>query len=105
MANLENEILDEEVVVEESIDESTTEEIVVEEEQVSSTGKRKSKKQKKTLFSKIKGAFSELKKVSYPTFGKVLKQTAIVLAVTAVFTVVVFGIDQLLLLLTGLLPK
>ena len=55
--------------------------------------------------SKIKGAFSELKKVSWPSFNKVVKQTLVVLSVTAVFLLVVMGIDQLLYFLYNLLTK
>ena len=55
--------------------------------------------------AKIKDIFSELKKVSWPTFGKVLKETGIVLAVVLVFLVVItafdFGLDTLLKLITG----
>lgn len=36
---------------------------------------------------------SELKKVSWPTFGKTMKQTGIVLIVTCSFLFVVMGID------------
>ena len=48
--------------------------------------KKAKKKDKKPGFfkrmaSKIKDVFSELKKVSWPTFGKVVKQTGIVLFV------------------------
>ncbi len=46
---------------------------------------------------------SELKKVSWPTFGKVVSQTGIVLAVTFIFTVVLFGFDSLLGFLFNLL--
>ena len=55
--------------------------------------------------SKVKGAFSELKKVTWPNFGKVMKQTAVVLSVTLVFLVLIIGIDQLLYLLYNLLTK
>ncbi len=55
--------------------------------------------------SKIKETFKELKKVSWPSFGKVCKATGIVLAVVAVFTVVLFGVDYLLSLLHGVLVK
>lgn len=45
------------------------------------------------LGGKIKDIFSELKKVSWPSFAKVVKQTAIVLVVVLVFLVVIFGFD------------
>ena len=59
----------------------------------------------KRMGAKIKDIFSELKKVSWPTIGKVVKETGIVLAVVLVFLVVItafdFGLDELLKLVTG----
>lgn len=59
--------------------------------------KVKQKKQvdsnKKTFGAKTKETFSELKKVAWPKFGKVAKATSIVVAVVAIFTIVLFGID------------
>ena len=51
---------------------------------------KESNKQKE---SKIKGTVGELKKVSWPSFGKTMKAMGIVLSVVAVFTIVLFGID------------
>ena len=55
---------------------------------------------------KIKEVFSELKRVTWPSFPKVLKSTGVVLAVVVVFLVVVtainYGLDALLTLVTGL---
>ena len=52
---------------------------------------------------KCKEVFSELKKVSWPSFGKVVKHTGIVLAVVLIFLVVFalidFGLSTLLELL------
>ena len=71
---------------------------------------KKVKKSKKPGFfkrigAKIKDIFSELKKVNWPTFGKVVKETGIVLAVVLVFLVVItafdFGLEELLKLMTG----
>ena len=42
---------------------------------------------------KFKEMWSELKKVSWPGFSKVVKQTGIVLGVVLVFLVVLTGID------------
>lgn len=47
----------------------------------------------KRIGLKIKDAFSELKKVSWPTFGKVVKQTGVVLVVVLVFMVVITAFD------------
>ena len=58
---------------------------------------KKEKKEKKPgLFKKLKEAWSELKKVTWPSFATVVKKTGIVLLVTVLFTVVLFGIDWLL---------
>ena len=65
----------------------------------------KGKKQKAKGAGKVKATVSELKKVTWPTFGKVVKQTVVVLSVTFVFLLVVIGIDQLLYLLYNLLTK
>lgn len=55
---------------------------------------------------KIKETFSELKKVTWPTFPKILKGTGVVIVVIVIFTVAVSAVDaglgQLLKLLSGL---
>ena len=50
---------------------------------------------------RLKETSSELKKVTWPKFGTVLKQTGVVLLVTAMFLLVVFGIDRLCSWLVG----
>ncbi|MGN0807494.1 MAG: preprotein translocase subunit SecE [Candidatus Coproplasma sp.] len=42
---------------------------------------------------KIKEVFSELKRVTWPSFGKVVKATGVVLVVVLIFTVLVTGIN------------
>ena len=60
----------------------------------------------KRLGTKIKDVFSELKKVSWPSFGKVVKQTGIVLVVVLIFLVVITAFDSGLLKLLELIsPK
>lgn len=64
-------------------------------------------KEKKQRGKAIKETFSELKKVTWPSFGEVVKQTGIVLVVVLVFLVVLIGFDLGLgklydLLVTGL---
>ena len=69
---------------------------------------KKDKSKKPNIFvrfgRKCKDVFSELKKVSWPTFGKVVKQTGIVIAVVLAFLVVIgafdFGLMQLLRLVS-----
>lgn len=99
-----NEELNEVEVLDETAEnQEAEEEIVVEENGETKRISKYSKSTKKQ--SKVKAAFSELKKVTYPSFGSVVKRTAVVLAVTAIFLVVVIGIDQLLYLLYDLLTK
>lgn len=64
-------------------------------------------KEKKQRGKAIKETFSELKKVTWPSFGEVVKQTGIVLVVVLAFLVVLIGFDTGLgklydLLVTGL---
>ena len=65
--------------------------------------KKGKKKEKGKLKRKAKETMSELKKVTWPTFGDVCKKTGVVLVVVLVFAVVVFGIDYCLGLLMNLL--
>lgn len=97
---------DNNVETNESLDkepEIVVEEEVVEEQKQEKTTKINDKKVKKA--GKVKATVSELKKVTWPSFGKVVKSTVVVLSVTAVFLLVVFGIDTLLNFLYGLLTK
>ena len=45
---------------------------------------------------RAKETFAELKKVTWPTFGKTMKQTGAVLLVTLFFLVILLVMDQLL---------
>lgn len=75
-------------------------------EQVAKTEKtKKVKKEKKgsRLVRRLKETGSELKKVTWPTFPKVIKQTGVVLAVVVFFGLVLFGFDYLLKFLFELL--
>ena len=72
---------------------------------------KKSAKNKKPGFFKkiglkIKDIFSELKRVSWPTFPKIIKQTGIVIVVVLIFLVVITAFDSGLLELLKLVsPK
>ena len=67
------------------------------------------KKKKPSWFkragAKIKETFSELKRVSWPKFGTVVKTTGVVLVIVLAFLIVVtavdFGLSELLKLLTS----
>ena len=74
--------------------------------------KEKAKNEKKPNFfvrtwnflkQKFSGMISELKKVTWPSFGTVVKQTGVVLVVVLIFLVVVTGIDSGLNALMGLI--
>ena len=69
--------------------------------------KEKKKNKKPGIFKrmgmKAKDVFSELKKVNWPGFAKVVKKTGIVLAVVLVFLVVIFAFDTGLLELLKLI--
>ena len=54
---------------------------------------------------KLKETFSELKRVTWPTFPKVVKSTCVVLVVVVAFLLVVTGINQLLQFLLELLTS
>lgn len=65
------------------------------------------KTKKPNLFQRIGRFFakswSELKKVTWPTFKKVVSNTLIVLAVVAFFSLIVFGFDTGFMYLVKLL--
>ena len=66
--------------------------------------KKKDKPKKPNKVAKaLKDTGSELKKVTWPKFGQVVKQTGIVLVVVIVFALVLLGLDKLCSLLVGLL--
>ncbi len=54
---------------------------------------------------KFKETFSELKRVTWPTFPKVVKSTCVVLVVVVVFTVVITGINYGLQALLDLVTR
>ena len=68
--------------------------------------KTKKKNDKPNFFKRIgmktKDVFSELKKVSWPTFSKVVKKTGIVLVVVLIFLIVITAFDYGLLQLLQL---
>ena len=56
----------------------------------------------KRMGAKLKDIFSELKKVSWPEFPKVVKQTGVVLVVVIAFLIVITAFDFGLMKLLGL---
>ena len=68
------------------------------------SAKKKDKKERKGgLVKKTKETVSELKKVTWPTFGEVVKKTGIVIAFVVIFGLFLFGVNTLLGYLVGLL--
>ena len=65
--------------------------------------KNKNKKEKKSVKKRATEIISELKKVSKPTFGKVVKNTCVVIVVVAICTLLLFGMDRLFSLVYDLL--
>ena len=71
---------------------------------------KKDKNKKPNIFvrmgRKIKETFSELKRVTWPTFGKALKATGVVIAIVLIFLVIVtavnIGFNELLKFITEL---
>ena len=67
----------------------------------------KSKNKKPSLFrrigAKLKETFSELKRVTWPKFGTVLKTTGLVLVIVFAFLAIITGIDAGLGALLGLI--
>lgn len=81
------------------------EELVLEEAAIDERPSRREKSEKREkkekrppgrFGRKVREVFSELKKVSWPTFKEVVKNTTVVLAVVAAFLVVIFGVDFVL---------
>ena len=74
------------------------------------TKKVKPKNKKPNVFvrigRKLKEVFSEIKKVSWPSFGKVVKQTGVVIGVVLIFVILItaidFGLTNLLKLLNSI---
>lgn len=65
--------------------------------------KEKKKKEPGRIRRWFKDFFSELKKVTWPSFSKVVKQTGVVLLVTVCFLLVLMAFDSLFGLLYNLL--
>ena len=59
----------------------------------------------KRMGRKFKEVFSELKKVTWPSFGKVVKTTGVVLAVVLFFLIVIGVADYIFSLLIGLVTS
>jgi preprotein translocase SecE subunit len=74
---------------------------------MANASKNKNKKPNwfKRTGAKIKETFSELKRVSWPKFGTVVKTTGVVLVIVLAFLVIVTGVDFGLLKLLEMLTN
>lgn len=70
---------------------------------INKKNKKDKPKKPNKLAKSLKDTGNELKKITWPTFKQVVKQTGIVLVVVLVFTLVLFGFERLCSWLTGFL--
>ena len=70
---------------------------------VKSKKKNKKAKEPNKIAQSLKNTGNELKKITWPTFKEVVKQTGVVLVVVLVFAIVLFGFERLCSWLTGFL--
>lgn len=70
-----------------------------------SKDKKKKEKKPSKAGKRLKETFAELKKVTWPKFPQVVKQTGIVLAVVVFFGLVLFGFDYILKFLFQLMTN
>ena len=57
--------------------------------------KANGKAEKRTIAQKTKATVSELKKVTWPTFGQTVKQTGVVIGFVLIFIVILLGLNSL----------
>ena len=69
------------------------------------SNKKADKKTRTGVVQKTKEVTGELKKVTWPTFGKVVKTTGVVISVVLIFALVLLGLDRLLSLVYDLLVR
>ena len=111
MAKNKNKLAKESVEMEKSDEVLTVEKTSKKEKTTKTDNKNKKAKTKakakndKPKRNRTKEVVSELKKVNWPSFGKVCKQTGAVLVVVAVFMLAVFGIDSLVAWILSLITK
>lgn len=94
--------VDEQVKVEEPANNKKEKVVEVKAKDVKKKKEPKVKKPNKAAKA-LKDTGNELKKVTWPSFGQVCKQTGVVLVFVIVFALVLFGFDRLCAWLTGLL--
>ena len=80
---------------EEKVDQKQSNKVVEVKEKDVKKKKKDKVKQPNKIVKSLKETGNELKKVSWPGFKEVVKQTCVVLAVVVVFGLVLFGFDRL----------
>ncbi len=80
-----------------------TENSKVEVKQKQKKDKKKNKNKPNKIAQSTRETASELKKVTWPSFKNVVKDTSIVIAFVIVFAVILFGIDTFLSWIVGLM--
>lgn len=99
--DVKDDILAEQVIEDAKVEESANVQEVKAENANEQKAERKDKNNKKAKKqakkepkpNKVKESVAELKKVTWPTFPKVVKNTLLVLGIVLIFTIVLFGID------------
>lgn len=109
-AQQQNVVETQEVAAETVVETQEVQQEVKQEKVKNDKGAKSNKNKKKTnkdnpnsLGKKIKGTASELKKVTWPKFSEVVKQTGVVLAFVAITVVLLLGVNSLLGWIFGLL--
>ena len=87
----------------ENVEVKTNKVVEVKAKDTKNKNKKAKAKQPNKVVKALKDTGNELKKVSWPGFKQVAKQTGIVLVFVIVFAVVIFGFDRLCSWLTGFL--
>ena len=107
--NQTEEVVEEQVVEVEETSKKKTEKVVEnknkKDNKNSKDNKKKDKKKEKKggIGKKVRETASELKKVTWPTFGEVVKKTGIVVSFVVIFGLFLYGINTLLGWLVSLL--
>lgn len=90
-------------VVAEAKTKETKKPVEVKAKDLAKSKKKDKVKKPNKIAQALKNTGKEIKKVTWPKFADVVKQTGVVLAVVFVFAFVIFGFDRLCSWLTGFL--
>lgn len=101
--NVQTETVEAEEVIVPDVDKKNKKNAKVDNSKQKTKQNKKQKSDKKSLGKKASEVWSELKKVSKPSFGQVCKNTCVVISVVAICTLLLFGVDKLFSLVNKLL--